>query len=120
MTSQSDEGGVERVEEAGGLVRQEAMICKFTISSYAFHSRLVTRVVAGTSAIPFTAIISWPVAETMCGDGVDIFALGGVSVSRCDSVMLKRSISLKSSPQLARPASIRCRTAAWKERTESQ
>ena len=34
--------------------------------------------------------------------------------------MLNRSISLKSSPQLARPASMRSKTAVRKERTAAQ
>ena len=41
-----------------------------------------------------------------------LFADGVVLESRRDSVMLNRSISLKSLPELARPASMRSNTAA--------
>lgn len=52
------------------MARCNSVIWEFTISADVLHPRLVTGVVAGSSAIPFAAIILWAVAGTLCDVGV--------------------------------------------------
>ena len=46
------------------------MIWQFTICADVLHSRLMTGVVTGTSAIPLAAVIPWAIAGAWCDLGI--------------------------------------------------
>ena len=91
------------------------MIGQLTVRADVLHTLLMGSIAAHPSAISLAAIITGP-SNGLLIAGTD----AGFAWRRLDSVMLKRSILLKSSPQLARPDSMQFNTAARNESTASQ
>lgn len=97
------------------------VIGQLRICTDLFRTLLMGRIAAGLGAIPLTAklrergALLFPMPDLMIAN-----AVAWCTWRRLDSVMLNPSISLKSSPQLARPDSMHSKTAAWNERTAAQ
>ena len=94
VTSQSDEGG-------SGQVGHEAML---------WSRSLQYAQMCSTPCRLLVLAVEWVLL---------LLAAGGFTGRRFVSVILKRSISLKSSPQLASLALMQSKTAVWKDRMVS-